>query len=155
MPEPYKGNRGIAQNIISAMIDEGYLNTQITDFLRLNDYGYRNQLMIQDINRLRLESFGAAEIRSMSISDPVPDRFMREWHGSMEYKYRVVVEYDYYDTNTLDIRRTGTTIYYNAPPSQEEVLRDWEIRRQTIENTYGNVQEVMGEVKVGYFRNAK
>jgi hypothetical protein len=155
MPEPYKGNRGIAQNIISSMIEEGFTNTQITDFLRLNDYGYRNQYMLNDINRLRLESFGASEIRGLSSDVQIPERLMREWHGSVEYKYRVVVEYDYFDTNTLDIRRTGTTIYYNAPPTQDEVMRDWEIRRQTIENTYGNVQEVMGEVKVGYFRNAK
>ena len=155
MPDPYKGIRGQAVNYIPALIEEGLSNAQIVDFLRLNELGYRTQNMYNDINRLRLEGFGAGEIGRMSIYDPVPERWMREWHGNTDYDYRVVIEYEYFDTNALDTKKTGTTIYYDHAPSQEEVLRDWEIRRQTIENTYGKVQEVFRETRVSYFRNTQ
>lgn len=153
MLEPFKGIRGQAVNYIPALIDEGLSNSQIVDFLRLNDLGYRTQTMYNDINRLRLEGFGAAEIRHMSIYDPVPERWMRVWHGDTSYNYRVVIEYEYYDTNALDTKKTGTTLYYDHAPSQDEVLQDWNIRRQTIEATYGHVNEVFGGTEVHYFVN--
>lgn len=155
MPDPYKGTRGQAVNYIPTLIEEGLSNSQIVDFLKLNDLGYRTQYMYQDINRMRLESFGAAEISRLTVYDPVPEKFMKAWHGDTTYGYRVVIEYEYFDTNALDTKKTGTTIYYDHAPSQEEVLRDWEIRRQTIENTYSQVQQVYKETKVSYFRNEK
>ena len=155
MPEPYKGNRGTAVNFIPELVNEGLSNSQIVDFLRLNDMGYRTQNMYADINRIRLEGFGADAINNMSIYDPVPEKFMRTWHGSTEYTYRVVIEYDYMDTNTKTMQNTGTTLYYDHAPSQDEVLHDWELRRQTIGNTYGHVDKVYNETRVSYFRNVK
>ena len=155
MPSEYKGNRGQAVNYIPALIEEGMSNSQITDFLKLNDLGYRNTTMFQDINRLRLESIGAAQVRNLDIYDPVPDRLMRTWSGDTSYDYRVVVQYEYYDTNALEIKSGFTTLYYDFAPSQANVLEDWGIRRQTIENTYGQVQEVYGEKQIHYYRNVR
>ena len=155
MPSAYKGNRGEAINYIPALIEEGQTNSYIVDFLRINDLGYRTQLMYQDINRIRLEGIGAETIRGLDIYDPVPEKLMRTWSGDTSYNYRVVVEYEYYDTNALEIKKGYTTLYYNDAPSQSNVLDDWAIKRQTIENTYGQVQEVYGEKQLHYYRNIK
>lgn len=153
MPEPYKGNRGEAIGYIGAMIDEGMSNTAIVNFLRDNDLSYRTQSMFQDINRLRLENMGAVNISNMDRDTPVPDRFMRDWYGSTEYQYRVVIKYSYFDTNTMTTGTSGTTMYFDHPPSQAEVMEHWDVRRQTVEQMYNNVQEVYGATKIMYFRN--
>jgi len=155
MASQYKGNRGQAIQYISGMIEEGFSNSQIVDFFKLNDMSYRNQTMFQDINRIRLEGIGAATVRSLDPYDPVPDKLMRTWSGDISYNYRAVVEYEYYDTNALEIKKGYTTLYYNDAPSQSNVLDDWGIRRQTIENTYGQVQEVYGETQIHYYRNVR
>ena len=155
MASQYKGNRGQAIQYISGMIEEGFSNSQIVDFFKLNDMGYRNQTMFQDINRIRLEGIGAATVRGLDPYDAVPDKLMRTWSGDISYNYRAVVEYEYYDTNALEIKKGYTTLYYNDAPSQSNVLDDWGIRRQTIENTYGQVQEVYGETQIHYYRNVR
>ena len=155
MPSSYKGKRGSAVEYIAGMIEEGLSNSQIVDFLKINDMGYRNQTMYEDVNRYRLEAIGADQIKQLTSYDAVPDKLMREWSGDTKYDYRVVVQYEYFDTNTLQIEKKYTTLYYDYAPSQENVLDDWAIRKQTIENTYGQVQEVMGEKQIHYYRNVR
>lgn len=153
MPGEYKGIRGEAISYIPKLIDEGFTNTQITSWLKDYDLTYRTQFMYQDINRLRLENMGADAIRLLDRDTPVPDRLMRTWHGDTEHDYRVVIKYEYFDTNTLTTGTSGTTLYFDHPPSQTEVLEYFDVRRQSIENLYNNVQEVYGATKVLYFRN--
>ena len=155
MGSSYKGNRGEAVQFIPGMIEEGLTNSQIVDFLKINDLGYRTQTMYQDVNRYRLEAIGADQIKYLNVYDPVPDKFMRNWSGDTTYNYRVVVQYEYYDTNALEVKKGFTTLYYNDAPSQSNVLDDWSVRRQTIENTYGQVQEIYGEKQIHYYKNVR
>lgn len=155
MPSQYKGNRGEAIQYIPALIEEGFGNSYIVDFLRLNDLGYNTQRMYEDINRIRLEGIGADQIKGLDAYDPVPDRLMRQWSGDTEFNYRVVVEYNYFSTDSLQWEKGYTTLYYMDNPSQSNVLDDWAIRRQTIENTYGKVQEISGESAIHYYRNVR
>lgn len=155
MGSSYKGNRGEAVQFIPGMIEEGLTNSQIVDFLKINDLGYRTQTMYQDVNRYRLEAIGADQIKYLNAYDPVPDKFMRNWSGDTTYNYRVVVQYEYYDTNALEVKKGFTTLYYNDAPSQSNVLDDWSVRRQTIENTYGQVQEIYSEKQIHYYKNVR
>lgn len=156
MPGQFTGTRGQAQQWISAMIGEGFTNTQITDFLQLNELSYRTQNMYADINRIRLEQFAGQEIRNFNPDMPIPERLMSEWQGQTDYKYRVVIQYEYTPTGGGETSKTGTTLYYNERPSVNQVLEDWSVRQQTLEGGFGstvNIGTVENITEINYFVN--
>lgn len=156
MPGEYKGSRGVAQAYIPELISEGFSNSQIIDFLQLNEVSYRTSNMYADINRLRLENFGALSLPNLDPSDAIPERLMRTWFGDTEYQYRVVIKYDYFNTTTLQTEQGGTTLYFDEAPSQDEVFDAWDIRKQTLQAGVGsgqNIQEVYGATKFLYYKN--
>jgi len=153
MPGDFRGKRGEAQSYIPTLVREGMNNAEIIDLLQLNDLGYTTQSMRNDINRFRLEELGAAEIKGFDQHTPIPERFMRTWHGDTEYAYRVVVKYEFFDTATSTTGISGTTLYFDHPPTQAEVQEYFEAQRSGIENRYNNVQEIYGATKVMYYRN--
>lgn len=155
MPAPFRGIRGEAISYIPALIEQGWNNSQIVNFLRDYDLSYRTQNMYADINRLRLEEVAAATISGMDLETPIPERLMREWHGDTEHPFRVVIKYEYFDTNTLTTGTTGTTLYFDQEPTQAEVLDYWEVHKETIKALYNNVQEIYDATKIEYFRNVK
>lgn len=155
MSEEYKGKRGEAWSYLPQLVDEGLSNTEIVGWLRENDLSYRTQNMYADINRFRLENFGASFIKSMNEDAPIPDKYMRTWHGNTEFDYRVVVKYEYMDTSTNTVGTTGTTLYFDHPPSQSEVSELFDVRKQSIQNLYNNVQEVYSAVNVYYYKNER
>ena len=147
------GGRENALTYIPQLIEEQLSNTQIVRFLREQGFGYRNQNMFEDVNRVRLENFGASFVPTLDRDSIIPDRFMRTWEGSVDYDYRAVVKYEYLDPDTGTVKTTGTTIYFDTPPSQAEVTEMFEVRRQTIEELYSHVDLVYGAIKVHYFKN--
>jgi hypothetical protein len=153
MPGEFKGNRGEAQSYIPRLIEEGYTNTQIVQWMKFNEISYRNQSMYGDINRLRLEGINAGEIRGLDPDTPIPEKLMRTWHGDTEYAYRAVVKYDYFDTGTQTTGTAGTTLYFNHQPTEREVLEFFSDARSSIENRYNNIQEIYSATKIMYFRN--
>lgn len=158
MPEPYKGNRGVAQSYIPELVSEGFTNSQIVDFLQLNGVSYRTQNMYADINRLRLENFGALALPNLDPAEAIPEKLMRQWTGDTSYNYRVVIKYDYFNTSTLQKEEGGTTLYFEDAPSQDEVFDAWDIRKQTLQAGVGsgqNIQEVFGATKFLYYRNVR
>lgn len=153
MPGEYKGHRGSAQSYIPQLIEEGYTNTEITEWLKDNDLSYRNQSMLMDINRLRLEGQGAWAIAGLDPDKPVPERLMRSWHGDAEYAYRVVINYDFFDTRTMTTSTSGTTLYFDHPPSESEVMAYFEQHKESLQALYNNVEEIFHASRVMYFRN--
>lgn len=156
MPGQSSGSRGLAQNFIPELVGEGLSNSEIVDFLRLNDLGYRTQSMYSDINRIRLEQFGAQNIKNLDVFTEIPERFMREWQGNIDFRYRVVVQYEYTDAESGQTLKTASTLYYNDPPSVNMVLEDWDVRTKTLEGGFGstvNVQRIEGITEINYFVN--
>lgn len=156
MPGQYKGPRGMAQEWITSLINQGLTNSQIVGTLQ--DYGmsYRLSSMYSDVNRVRLEEFAAQGIKGLGMNDPVPPNLMREWQGDTEYKYRVVVEYEYQTGEAGTIAKAGTTLYYNRPPSVNDVMEDWGVRVQSIESGvmgYEQVSQIEGITRISYFYN--
>lgn len=156
MPGQYAGNRGSAQEWISAFIKEGMTNTEIVKQLQDYGLGYRQQSMFADVNRLRLEQFAAEGIKGMDIYTPIPEKFMREWQGETEYKFRVVVQYKYTSGENGEQKETGTTLYYNEAPTVNQVLEDWNVRVKTLEGGFGSTTDIeqIDEIKeIDYFVN--
>lgn len=156
MPGQFKGPRGMAQEWITSLIQQGLTNAQIVGTLQ--DYGmsYRLSNMYADVNRVRLEEFAAQGIKGLGMNDPVPSNLMREWQGDTEYKYRVVVEYEYQTGESGVIGKAGTTLYYNRPPSVNDVMEDWGVRVQSIESGvmgYEQVKQIEGITRISYFYN--
>lgn len=153
MPGDYRGKRGEAQSYIPTLVREGATNAEIMDLLQLNDLGYTPQSMRNDINRFRLEELGAAEIKGLSEHTPIPERYMRTWHGDTEYNYRVVVKYEFFDQTTGTTGVSGTTLYFDHPPTQNEVQEYFEAQKSGIADRYNNVEEIYAPTKVLYYKN--
>lgn len=156
MPGQFTGTRGAAQEYISSLIKEGLTNAQIVGTLQ--DYGlsYRLQHMYSDTNRIRLEEFAAQGIKGMDIHTPIPSNLMREWEGDVSYKYRVVVEYEYETGEFGVVGKAATTLYYDRPPTVNEVMEDWGVRVQSIESGvmgYEQVKAIEGISRISYFYN--
>jgi hypothetical protein len=153
MPGEYKGRRGSAQSYIPQLIEEGYSNREIVDWLSENDLSYRNQYMLADINRSRLENQGAWAIKNLDPDAPIPERWMRSWHGETDFAYRVVINYEFFDTRTMTTSTSGTTLYFDHPPSESEVLSYFEQHKESLQALYNNVEEVFHAQRIMYFRN--
>jgi hypothetical protein len=156
MPGQFKGIRGQAQEYISSLIKEGLTNAQIVGILQNYGMTYRLSNMYSDVNRLRLEQFGAEGIKGLNVYTPVPTNLMREWQGETDYRYRVIVQYKYQSSETGEIGEKATTLYYDKPPTISDVLDDWGLRVKTIEGGYGSPQDVerIEEIKeINYFYN--
>lgn len=156
MPGQFTGIRGTAQEYISSLIQEGLGNAQIVGILQ--DYGmsYRLQHMYSDVNRIRLEEFAAQGIKGLDQNTPVPTNLMREWQGETGYKYRVVIEYSYETGTDGTIAKAGTTLYYDSPPSINDVMDDWAVRMQSIESGvmgYEQVKQIENIERISYFYN--
>lgn len=156
MPGQYTGNRGLAQEFISSMITQGLTNAEIVGFLQERGIGYKLQHMYSDANRIRLEEFAAEGIKGFDRDTAIPANLMREWQGEIDYKYRVVVEYEYETGESGVIGKAATTLYYNRPPTVNEVMEDWDVRVQSIESGvmgYEQVKQIEGISRISYFYN--
>jgi hypothetical protein len=156
MPGQYSGSRGMAQEWISSLINNGLTNSQIVDTLRDYGMGYRLANMYSDANRIRLEEFAAEGIKGMDQDTRIPSNLMRQWEGDTSYKYRVVVEYEYQTGESGVIGKAGTTLYYDQAPTVNEVMEDWGVRMQSIESGvmgYEQVKAVEGVSRISYFYN--
>lgn len=156
MPGQFTGTRGEAQSYIPGLIREGYTNTEIISTLQSYGLSYRTANMYADVNRLRLEQFGAQGIKGLDIYTPVPQNLMREWQGDTRFQYRVVVQYQYTPGGGGDPVTGATTLYYDDAPSINEVLDDWGVRVQTLEGGFGsttNIQRVDEIKEINYFYN--
>ena len=155
MPTPMtaQSNRNLAGGYIPGLIEEGLTNTQIVNLLRDEGLSYRNQNMFADINRYRLEAFGANEVRGLGNDETIPDRFMRDRNITADYPYSAVVKYSYIDKGTgLEIE-AGTTLYFDTAPSQAEVLAAFSDRQESLQNLYSNIEAVSEAEKVYYYKH--
>jgi len=156
MPGQYSGSRGMAQEWISSLIQQGLTNAQIVGTLQDYGMGYRLTNMYSDTNRIRLEQFAAEGIKGMDQDTPIPSNLMRQWEGDISYRYRVVVEYEYQTGESGVIGKAGTTLYYDRPPTVNEVMEDWGVRTQSIESGvmgYEQVKAIEGISRISYFYN--
>jgi hypothetical protein len=156
MPGQFTGIRGSAQEYISSLIGEGLTNAQIVGTLQDYGLGYRLQQMYSDTNRIRLEEFAAQGLKGFDQDTPIPANLMREWQGETDYRYRVVVEYEYETGTDGTIAKAGTTLYYDRPPTVNEVMEDWAVRVQSIESGvmgYEQVKQIEGVTRISYFYN--
>jgi len=153
MPGEFTGNRGTAQSYLTRLVEEGYTNGEIVGWLREEGIGYRYQSMLNDINRTRLEINGAYEIARLDPDAPIPERLMRTWHGDTDFAYRVVINYDFFDTRSMTTSTSGTTLYFDHPPSESEVMSYFDKHKESLQSLYNNVEEVFHATRVMYFRN--
>jgi hypothetical protein len=156
MPGQFEGTRGQAQSFIPGMVGEGLTNAQIVDNLKLAGLSYRTANMYADVNRIRLEQFAGEGLKGFDVDTPVPSNLMKEWQGETDFKYRVVVQYDYTDSNAGMQYNAGTTLYYDEPPTVSQVLEDWDIRVKTLEGGFGSttdIQQIEGIKEINYFYN--
>lgn len=156
MPGQYTGNRGMAQEWISSFINEGYTNAQIVKTLQDYGLGYRQMNMYADANRIRLEQFAGEGLKGFDQDTPIPTNMMRTWEGDTTYRYRVVVQYEYTVSGTDTIAKGATTMYYNSPPTINEVMEDWQVRVKTIEGGflgYEQISQIENMTEINYFIN--
>ena len=149
------GLRNLAKQYIPGLIEEGFANTEIVNILKEQGLSYRNQNMFADINFARLEYFGAELIKNVSISSPIPERLMRQRELSVDYPYSAVVKYEYTDIETGETFESGTTLYFENAPSQEDVLAAFEVRQETLLSLYTNIENISSPERVYYYRNTK
>lgn len=156
MPGQFTGTRGEAQSYIPGLIKEGYTNAQIVDTLKSYGLSYRTANMYADVNRVRLENYAAEGIRGMDIYKPIPEGLMREWQGDTTYRYRAVVQFNYIPSGGGELQQAATTLYYNDAPSINDVLEDWSVRVQTLEQGHGsqtNIRAIQDIKEINYFVN--
>jgi Uncharacterized conserved protein len=156
MPGQFTGQRGLAQGFIDGMIKDGLTNEQIVKNLTLAGISYRMQNMYSDVNRIRLEKFGSEGIKGLDMQTPVPTNLMREWEGNTDFKFRVVVQYDYTPTGSNDVTQGASTLYYDRPPTVNDVLEDWGVRVKTLEGNfagYDHISRIEGIAEINYFYN--
>lgn len=156
MPGQYTENRGQAQEWISALVKEGLTNAQIVGMLQDYGMGYRLQNMYADVNRIRLEQFAAEGLRNIDIHTPVPETLMREWQGETEFKYRVVVQYEYTPSAGGETVKAASTLYYDEAPTVSGVLEDWDVRVKTLEGGFGStvdIARIEGITEINYYIN--
>lgn len=156
MPGQYEGDRGYAQEWISAFIGQGLTNSEIVSQLRDYGLGYRLQNMYADINRIRLEQYAAEGLKNVDVHTPVPETLMREWQGETTFRYRVVVQYEFRPTGGGETVKAATTLYYDEAPSASDVLDDWDIRVKTLEGGFGStvdIDAIEGITEINYFVN--
>lgn len=145
--------RNLAREYIPGLIEEGYANTEITNILRREGLSYRNQDMFRDINLYRLENFGATQIKGIGFDTPIPDRLMRDRPNNSGYEYSAVVKYAYIDAGTGIEVQSGTTLYYNEQPSQAQVMADFAIRSESLQNLYSNIEAISEPERVYYYKH--
>lgn len=146
----------MAQEWITSLINQGLTNAQIVGTLQDYGMGYRLQQMYSDTNRVRLEEFAAEGIKGLDQNSPIPVNLMRQWEGNTSYKYRVVVEYEYQTGEFGEIAKAGTTMYYDRPPTVNDVMEDWGVRVKSIESGvmgYEQVSQIEGISRISYFYN--
>ena len=148
-----QSNRNLSAGYIPGLIEEGYTNTEIVNILKDEGLSYRNQDMFRDINRLRLEEFGAIQVPRLGFDTPIPESLMRVRNIQSEYNYSAVIKYSYTDANTGLEMESGTTIYFDTPPSQAEVLSAFSMRQETLQNLYSNIQGISEAENVYYYRH--
>lgn len=156
MPGQYTGSRGFAQEWISSLVKEGYTNAQIVETLRDYGMGYRLQNMYADVNRIRLEQFAAEGIKGIDVYTPIPETLMREWQGETEFKYRVVVQYEFTPSDGGEVVKSASTLYYDEAPTVSQVLEDWDVRVKTLEGGFGStvdVGRIEGITELNYYFN--
>lgn len=156
MPGQFTGKRGEAQTWIGAFINEGMTNAEIVSTLQGVGLGYRQMNMYSDINRVRLEQFAGQGLRGFDEDTPIPRNLMREWQGDTQYKYRVVVQYEYTPSGAEQTAKGATTMYYNQPPTINDVMEDWQVRVKTIEGGfvgYEHVGQIENVTEINYFYN--
>lgn len=152
MPSP-TGIRNLALQYLPGLIEEGLTNTEIVRVLKSEGMGYRNQNMFADINIARLEHFGAEQIRSMSITSPIPDRFMRNRSLPEGYPYAAVVKYEYRLKGSKTTYETGTMLFFDEAPSQEDVLAAYADRQATLKQRYTGFQFTNSPETVYYYKD--
>lgn len=150
-----KINRNLARQYMTGLIDEGYTNTEIVQILKEEGLSYRNQNMFADINFARLETFGAAQIKNLSSDTPIPEKYMRERELTVPYKYSVVVKYHYTNAETGLEYESGTTMYFQHAPSEEDVLQAFAYRQETIMSNSAQMESISEAEKVYYYRNTR
>jgi len=147
------GGRENALTYIAGLIDEGMINTHIVNFLKEQGFGYNTQRMFEDVNRIRLENFGASFVPHLGLDVPIPERFMRTWEGKTDYNYRAVVKFEYLEAETGLEKTAGTTFYSDTGFTQGEVSELWEVRKENLGQSPPGVEEVFGAISVQYFKN--
>lgn len=149
------GGRENAQTFIPRLIAEGFRNTQIVNFLREQGMGYHTQTMFADVNRTRLENFGASMIPRLEETSPIPDRLMRTWEGDTTYPYRAVVKFEYIDPETGTPKESGTTFYFSERPTEEAVKELWAVRHKEEGDSPPFGAVVTKDLNVYYYKNVK
>jgi hypothetical protein len=81
---------------------------------------------------------------------------MREWEGNTDFKYRAVVQYEFTPTGGDEVQKGATTLYYDRPPTVDDVLEDWGVRVKTLEGNfagYDHISRIEGIAEINYFYN--
>lgn len=117
-----------AQGWILGLIDQGARNTEIVNFLRSFDMGYRDSVMYGDINRLRAGVLSRQEIGKLGPGEAVPDVYLMPIHGPKLRDYTAKVTADYVDEVSKEIVTRTTTVHFKSNFSQNDVLDEMDKR---------------------------
>ena len=145
-----RGARLGAQSWILGLLEKGFGNTQITEFLREFELSYRNQDMFRDINRLREGILSQQAVRALGPGEEVPESAMLPVLGRPVEPYRAVVTFAARNIETGEIVQRTVTNHFRQRPSQNDVLN--EIEKQNIRWVDQSGIEVVGVSNIQYQR---
>ena len=127
-----RGARLGAQSWILGLLEKGFGNTQITEFLREFELSYRNQDMFRDINRLREGILSQQAVRALGPGEEVPESAMQTRLQKYPWiePYRAEVTFAARNIETGEVTQRTVTQHFRQRPSQNDVLN--EIAKQDV-----------------------
>lgn len=139
-----------AQGWILGLIDKGFGNTQIIEFLRSFDMGYRDSVIRSDINRLRVGVLSRDVVKTLGPGETVDPALMGPIHGNHIADYRAIVTADFANPDTKELETRTVTLHFRQPPSQNDVLNEMDKRRELWQEKSGlDLSRVTG---ISFFR---
>lgn len=115
-----------AQGWIQRLLNLSLNNTSITTFLRERGLSYRNQNMLSDINRARVERQLAASGPRIGPGEVVPADRLETIKGRPDYPYRAIVTGEWRNPTTGEITKRSMTLHFSRLFSQSDVFAELE-----------------------------
>jgi hypothetical protein len=137
---------------IRHLVDEGLNNTRITGFLRQSGLSYRNQTMLQDINRYRLSLIHREDIRGLGPGEKVRAEQMSPMKTPFPpiEPFRTLIAADWRNASTGEITSLTRTFHHRTEPSQNDALGAAEAARERYLESDG--LELVSITSIEYYK---
>ena len=105
--------RGIGRMLVQNLVGTGLGSNAIIRAVQKRGYGYRNTLMLDDINYFSGHAKNEYWIRKINVNEVVPTGLMTPVEMGMPYNYRVYCDTNYYQPETDSYITEHESFYTN------------------------------------------